>query len=144
MFNAKDPISMSLKSFFVYKFLYLGCNTCQIVEATRNLSIRNQEHLKTDKMSHFFRHLVNDKTCQALSTKFFFRIIDPTSTPFRLKLKETIYIIWTKALLNKEQKHVSILITFQSSFKFLPFYLFISFYSLKRIAFFLNISFSYI
>ena len=67
--------------------------------------------LKNDKKSHIFAHLVNNKTCKALSTENCFEIIDSTSTPFKLKLKEAMHIIWKKPSLNKQQKHVSISIT---------------------------------
>ena len=35
MFNVKDPIPKSLKSFVVYKFVCPGCNACYIGETTR-------------------------------------------------------------------------------------------------------------
>ena len=111
MFNVKDTILKFLKSFVVYKFVCPGCNTCYIVETTRHLSTRIKEHLETDKKSHIFAHLVNNETCKALSTENCFEIIDSASTPFKLKLKEAIHIIWKRPSLNKEQKHVSISIT---------------------------------
>ena len=111
MFKVKDPIPKFLKSFVVYKFACPGCNACYIGETTRHLPTRIKEHLETDKKSHIFAHLVNNETCKALSTENCFEIIDSTSTPFKLKLKEEMHIIWTKPLLNKQQKHVSISIT---------------------------------
>ena len=111
MFNVKDPIPKSLKSFVVYKFVCPGCNACYIGETTRHLSTRIKEHLETDKKFHIFPHLVNNETCKALSTKNCFEIIDSADTPFRLKLKEAMHIIWKKPSLNKQQKHVSISIT---------------------------------
>ena len=107
MFNVKDPIPKFLKSFVVYKFVCTGCNG----ETTRHLSTRIKEHLKTDKKSHIFAHLVNNETCKALSTENCFEIIDSVSTPFKLKFKEAMHIIWKKPSLNKQQKHVSISIT---------------------------------
>ena len=111
MFNVKDPIPKTIKSFVVYKFLCPGCNSCYIGEKTRYLSARIKEHLETDKKSHIFAHLVNNETCKALSTENCFEIIDSTSTPFKLKLKEAMHIIWKKPSLNKQQKHVSFSIT---------------------------------
>ena len=68
-----------------------------------------------DKRCNYFKtifaHLVNNETCKALSTENCFEIIDSASTPFRLKLKEAMHIIWKKASLNKQEKHVSISIT---------------------------------
>ena len=133
MFNVKDPISKSLKSLVVYKFVCPGCNTCYNGETTCHLSTRIKEHLEMVKYSHIFAHLVNNETCKALSTENCFEIIDSAATPFRLKLKEAMHIIWKKPSLNKQQKHVSISITAQSSFTFnfhFLFYPFFSFYSL--------------
>ena len=59
-------------------------------------------HLETDKMSHVFAHLVNNETFKALSNENCFEIIDSDSTPFKLKLKETMHIIWKKPSLNKQ------------------------------------------
>ena len=111
MFNMKDPISKFLKSFVVHKFVCPGCNACYISETTCHLSIRIKEHLETDKKSHIFAHLVNNETSKALSTENCFEIINSTSTPFKLKLKEAMHIIWIKPSLNKLQKHVSISIS---------------------------------
>ena len=111
MFNVKYLLPKSLKSFVVYKFVFPGCNACYISETTRNFSARIKEHLETDKKSHIFAHLVNNETCKALSTENCFEIIDSASTPFKLKLKEAMHIIWKKPSLNKRQKHVSISIT---------------------------------
>ena len=108
VFNVKDPIPKSLKSFVVYKFVCPGCNVRYNGEATRHLSTRIKEHLETDKKSHIFAHLVNNETCKALSTENYFEIIDSAVNPFRLKLKEAMHIIWKKPLLNKQQNHVTI------------------------------------
>ena len=111
LFNVKDPIHKSLKSFVVYKFVCPGCNACYIGETTRHLSTRIKEHLETDKKFHIFAHLVKNEICKALSTENCFEIIDFVATPFRLKLKEAMHIIWKKSSLNKQQKYVSISIT---------------------------------
>ena len=111
VFNVKDPIPKSLKSFVAYKFVCPSCNACYIGKTIRHLSTRIKKNLETDKKSHIFAHLVNNETCKGLSTENCFEIIDSTSTPFRLKLKEAMHIIWKKPSLNKQQKHVSISIT---------------------------------
>ena len=98
--------------------LILGHILGYIAETTRHLSTRIKEHLETDKKSHIFAHLVNNETCKALSTENCFEIIDSATTPFRLKLKEAMHIIWKKPSLNKQQKHVSISLTVWSSFIF--------------------------
>ena len=43
MFNVKDPIPKSLKSFVVYKFVCPSCNACYIGETTRHFSTRIKE-----------------------------------------------------------------------------------------------------
>ena len=111
MFNMKIPIPKFLKPFIVDKFVCPGCNPCCIGETNSPLSTRVKEHLETDKKSHIFAYLVNNETCKALSTENCFEIIDSASTPFKLKLKEAMHIIWKKPSLNKQQKHVSISIT---------------------------------
>ena len=118
MLNVKDSIPKSLKFFVVYKFVCQGCNACYIGETTHHFSTRIKYHLETDKKSHIFTHPVNNETCKALSTENCFEIIDPTSTRFRLKLKEAMHIIWKNPSLNKSQIHVSISITVYSSFIF--------------------------
>ena len=80
MFNVIDPIPNPLKSFVLYKFVCPGCNTCYIDEAARDLSTTIKENLETDKKSHIFAHLVNDKTCKARNTENCFEIIDSAST----------------------------------------------------------------
>ena len=109
MFNVKDPIPKSLKPIIVYKFVYPGCGACYIGETTHHLSTKIKEHLKMDKKSHIFAHLVNNETCEALSTENCFQIIDSVSTPFRLKLKETMHIIWKiHRLINNKNMQVSL------------------------------------
>ena len=109
--NVKDPIPKSVKSFVIYKFVFPGCNACYISETIYHLPTRIKEHLETDKKSQIFAYLVNNETCKALSIENCFEIIDCAATPFRLKLKEAMHIIWKKPSLNKQQKHVSISIT---------------------------------
>ena len=112
MFNVKDPIPESLKSFVVYKFACLGCNACYIFETICHLSTRIKEYLEMNKKSLIFAHLVNNEVCKAISTENCFEIMDSDSTPLKLlKLKEVMHIIWKKPLLNKQQKCVSISIS---------------------------------
>ena len=118
MFNLKDTIPNSLKLFVIYNCVCPGCNACQIGEITCHLSTRIKEHLETYEKSHIFAHLANNETWKALSTEKCFEIIDSASTPFSLKLKNTMHIIWKKPSVNNLQKHVSIFITVQSSFIF--------------------------
>ena len=59
MFNMKDPIPKSLKSFVVYKFVCPGCNASYIGETTHHSSTRIKEHLEIDKnRMNLARHIV--------------------------------------------------------------------------------------
>ena len=69
MVNVKDPIPKFLKSFVVYKFVCPDCNACYINETIRHLSTSIKEHLKTDKKSHIFGHLVIMKLVRHLVLK---------------------------------------------------------------------------
>ena len=111
IFNVEDPIPKSLKPFVVCKSVCPGFNVCYIGETTHYLSTRIKEHLEADKKPHIFAHIVNKETCKTLSTDNYFEIIDSSSIPFRLKLKETMLRIWKKPSLNKQQNYVSISIT---------------------------------
>ena len=110
IFNVKDPIPKSLKSFVVYKFVCPSCNACNIAETTHHMSARIKNN---NRKSHIFANLVNNETCKALSTEYFFEIIDSASTTFRLK-----EAIWKKSLPNKQQKYVTISINVRVSFIF--------------------------
>ena len=110
MFSVKDVIPKLLKSFVVYKFRCPGCNACYIGETTRHLSTMIEEHLE-NKKSHIFKHLNENHNCKSLSNPDCFQIIDSASSKFRLKLKETMHITWTKPVLNRQLKHVTIYIT---------------------------------
>ena len=84
-------------------------------ETTHYLTKRIKEHLETEKKSHIFARLVNNENWSVVSTENCFKIINSTSTPFRLKLKEAMHIIWKKLSLNEQQKRVNISITVSPS-----------------------------
>ena len=65
-------------------------------ETTHYLTKGIKEHLEKKKKSHIFAHLVNNENCGVVSTENCFKIINCTSTPFRLKLKKVMHIIWKK------------------------------------------------
>ena len=74
MFNVKDPISKSLNSFVVYKFVCPGFNACYICEATRHLSTRIKEHLEIDIESpKFLRTFLIIKLARHLVLKIVLR-----------------------------------------------------------------------
>ena len=73
MFNVKDPIPKSLKSFVIYKFVCPGCNACYIGETTRHLSTRIKEHLERIKSSPFLHTLLIMKLAWHLVLKIVLR-----------------------------------------------------------------------
>ena len=103
MFNVKNPIPIPIQ-FLCCLQVSSGCNACYIEEINRHLSARIKEQLEKDKKSHIFAHLVNNETCKALSTENCFEMNESASTPFKLKSKKAMHIIWKKPSLNKQQK----------------------------------------
>ena len=85
MFSTKDQIPYAQKSFVVYKFSCAGCGTSYIGETQRHITTRINEHLKSDKNSHIYKHLVNNEQCKSVCDDSCFKIIDKASSPFRLK-----------------------------------------------------------
>ena len=110
-FLNKDPVPSSLKSNVVYQFKCAGCSACYIGETTRHISSRIEEHLKTDKQSHIYKHLQNNLDCFNKSNNKCFSILDSARTKFQLKLKEGMYIGWVNPDLNKQVKYVSSTLT---------------------------------
>ena len=118
MFNVKDPIPKSLKSFVVSKFVCKVGMPVTLVRQNCHLSTRIKEHLEKDKDFYIFAQLANNETYKALTTENCFDTIDCASSEFRLKLKEAMQIIWKKPSLKKQQKQQSISITVYSCFIF--------------------------
>ena len=75
----------------------------RLVRQLAILSARIKEHLETEKKSYIFAHFVNNETCKALRTENCFEIIDSASSPFKLKMKEAMHIIWNKPSLNNNK-----------------------------------------
>ena len=61
-FLNKNSVTSSLQSNVVYQFKCAGCSACYIGETTRHISSHIEEHLKTDKQSHIYKHLQNNLT----------------------------------------------------------------------------------
>ena len=89
--DKKDPIPNGLRSCVVYKFTCAGCNTCYIGETSRHYSTRVREHLKTDRASHIYKHLIAQKHVAQFAANTVFEIIDQASTCYDLKIKEALH-----------------------------------------------------
>lgn len=69
-------------------------------ETTHYLTKRIKEHLETEKKSHIFARLVHNENCSVVTTENCFKVINSTSTPFRLKLKKAMYFRRSQHLIN--------------------------------------------
>ena len=106
LFSTKDKAQYGLTSYVVYKFLCASCNTSYVGETYRHISARTHEHLKTDKGSNIYRHLLKNLQCKSICGENCFSILDSVRTKYTLKLKEGTYIKWLKPSLNKHVKCV--------------------------------------
>ena len=111
LFSSKDRLPNVLRSFVVYKFTCAGCQSCHIGKTRCHLAARIKEHLVTDKKSNTKKHLLENKTCKNLCDKSCFQVINYSSSPFSLKVKETLKITWLKPDKNKQKEHVNITIS---------------------------------
>ena len=107
-FSYKDAIPDDMKSFLVYRFTCARCNASYIGETTRHFKTRIDEHVKTDKQSHIFKHLSSDPACFDSFKPSCFKIIDKANFKFELKIKEALHIKWSKTKLNAQVKHLAI------------------------------------
>ena len=96
-----------LRSFVVCRFSCPGCNASYSGETTPYLTTKIKQHLEANLRSHIFKHFSTNRNCKELCDAKSFDIIDSTTSPYRLKLKETMHITLEKLSLNKQVKHVS-------------------------------------
>ena len=101
LFSSKNRLPNALGLFVVCKFTCAGCQSCYIGETRRHLATKIKKHLVTEKKSHIMKHLLKNKICKNLSDESSFHVIDYTSTPFKLKVKEVLRINWLKPDLNE-------------------------------------------
>ena len=95
----KDIIPEHLVS-FIYEFKCAGCSAGHTGETYRHLQRRIHEHLKSDRKSHIYKHLITSEKCENLpNVKIFFKILNFASLRYELKLKEG-YTISTSTNLN--------------------------------------------
>ena len=104
LFSTKDKVPYGLKSYVIYKFLCAGCNASFVGETYRHISTRTHEHLKTDKSSNIYWHLLKNLQCKSIFDDNCFSILDLARTKYTLKLKKGMYIKWLGSSLNKQVK----------------------------------------
>ena len=79
---------------------------------SRHLSTRVREHLSADKNSNIFKHLMSSDKCKKACNDSCFTILDSANTYHRLKIKDALYIMWEKPILNKQVQHFDFLVSF--------------------------------
>jgi len=87
--------------------IYIFSGVSYIGETCRVFSKRVKEHLRSDKASHIYKHIMIDEKCVDNSTENCFSILDTASTKYQLKIKEGLYIEWLKPELNRQVIHYS-------------------------------------
>ena len=92
----------------MYKFTCARCNASYIGETCRHISTRMDEHFRTDKKSHVYKHLHKNHQCLNSCDLDCFEILDSASTHFNLKIKEALYIKWNNPSLNSQVKHYNL------------------------------------
>ena len=91
--NIKDSMPRSLRSNVFYKLIRAGFNSVYIGETSRHLSTRVQEHLHSDKNSHFYKHLKSSDKCRMSCGDNCFTILDTARTYNHLRIKEARHIM---------------------------------------------------
>jgi hypothetical protein len=107
-FCLKEPLPKLLKSHVVYKFTCASCNASYIGETSRHLTTRINEHLRSDKQSHVYKHLNLSLNCKDLNNCDSFQVLDTAPTKYKLKIKEALHIKWENPTLNKQNHHYNI------------------------------------
>ena len=107
-FSLKDRLSSEMNSNVVYLFKCANCAVSYVGETTRIFSTRIREHLRSDKKSHVYKHLMKDEKCFDSCDKSCFSVLDIATSKYQLKIKEGWYIEWLKPVLNRQVIHYSI------------------------------------
>ena len=71
-------------------------------ESTRHLSTKINEHLRPDKTSHVYNHVMSFEPCNSHTFPECLAILDQASTPYQLKIKEAIHIFLETPKLNRQ------------------------------------------
>lgn len=105
-FSLKDQIPDDLKSHVVYKFSCAGCDSSYVGYTSRYFTTRIDEHLKSDKQSHVFKHLQSSSNCRNKCSNNCFVVLDTAKTKYSLRIKESMWIKWLKPLLNVQKENI--------------------------------------
>ena len=112
LFSLKDSLPLTHRANVVYKFSCAGCNASYIGETTRQLCVRANEHLQTDKKSSVYRHIHYESLpCKDICDASCFSVLDSAPSEYQLKIKEGLHISWEKPALNVKVKSYVVSIT---------------------------------
>ena len=102
LFSVKESISKYLRSFVVCRFKCPGCNASFISESTLYLTTKiNQTALRGSLKAHIFKYLRTNRSYKEFCDTECFEIMDSATSSYRLRLIETMHIIWEGPSLNK-------------------------------------------
>ena len=122
-FSAKEPFKTEDLSKVAYNFVCASCNANYVAQTCRHLATTIDEHFGKDKKSHIYQHLMSSKYCLDKCSKDCFTVLDTGNTKHQLRIKESLYITWPKAILNK-QKQYQYVTSLSFQFHFLLFFFF--------------------
>ena len=81
-------------------------------ETSRHLSTRVREHLFSDKNSHIYKDLKSSSASKEVCNENCFAVLDSASTAYKLKIKESLHIMWEGQNFNKQLNHYTISLNF--------------------------------
>ena len=110
-FSTKSKSPSYLQSRVVYHFVCKCCKSNYVGMTTRHCSVRFDEHLGKDKMSHIYKHLKSNKNCMQSNNNSSFKIIDKANNKYSLCLKEALHIKWLKPTINLQKQQVNLTLT---------------------------------
>ena len=82
--------------------------SCYTGETKHHLKTRIEEHLGKDKNLQILKHLQENPHYGQNSNFDCFDVVNRGNSHFRLQLKEVMHVTWTKLILNKQIKHVTL------------------------------------
>ena len=103
--STKDPYKSEHLFKVGYKFVCASCNASYVGQTCRHLATTIDEHFGKDKKSHINQHLMSSKDCLDKCSKDCFTVLDTGNTKHQLRIKESLYITWPKAILNKQKQY---------------------------------------
>ena len=108
VFSTKDPYQSEHLSKVAYKFVFATCNTSYVGQTCQHLATRIDQHFEKDKKTHIYQQLMSSQGCLDKCSKHWSSVLDTANTKHQLRIKESLYIIWLKPILNKQKQYQNI------------------------------------